>query len=114
MKAANVLTTREASMRLGISLRRLMALLAEGKLPGSYKVGLIRQIPEGAVEDRIKEKARFYAAHNRLCAENMGANKNFSSGSSGTRFQIRRAEFYRCWQCCEIRYNCRLNQGRSG
>ena len=28
--------------------------------------------------------------------------------------RIRRAEFYRCWRCCEIRYNCRLNQGRNG
>jgi excisionase family DNA binding protein len=65
MRAANVLTTREASLRLGISLRRLMALLAEEKLPGSYKVGLIWQIPQTAVEDRIKEKVRFYAAHNR-------------------------------------------------
>jgi excisionase family DNA binding protein len=65
MKAANVLTTREASLRLGISMRRLMALLAEGKLSGSYKVGLIWQIPQSAVEDRMKAKARSYAAHSR-------------------------------------------------
>lgn len=61
MKAANVLTTREAALKLGISIRRLMALLAEGRLPGSYKIGLIWQIPLGAIETRIKEKARFYA-----------------------------------------------------
>ena len=65
MKAANVLTTRQAAIRLGVSLRRLMALLAQGKLPGSYKVGLIWQIPQAAVEDRMKQKVRFYAAHNR-------------------------------------------------
>lgn len=65
MKAANVLTTREASLRLGISLRRLMALLAEGKLPGSYKIGLIWQIPQGAVETRIKERERFYGQRKR-------------------------------------------------
>jgi len=61
MKAANVFSTREAAMKLGISLRRLMGLLAEGKLPGSYKVGLMWQIPQSAVEARIRERERFYA-----------------------------------------------------
>jgi excisionase family DNA binding protein len=61
MKAANVLTTREAALRLNISIRRLMSLLAEGRLPGSYKVGLIWQIPLSAIETRTREKARFYA-----------------------------------------------------
>lgn len=61
VKAANIMTTREAALRLSISLRRLMALLAEGKLPGSYKVGLIWQIPQSAVEARIRERERFYA-----------------------------------------------------
>jgi hypothetical protein len=61
MKAANLLTTREAALRLGISIRRLMALLAEGRLPGSYKIGLIWQIPMGAIEARSREKVRFYA-----------------------------------------------------
>jgi excisionase family DNA binding protein len=64
MKAANVLTTREAALRLGISIRRLMALLAEGRLPGAYKVGLIWQIPQAAIETRVKEKAKFYARRN--------------------------------------------------
>ena len=57
-----VLTTREAQVVLGISLRRLMALLAEGKLPGSYKVGLLWQIPQSAIEARRREVAKFFAA----------------------------------------------------
>lgn len=65
VKAANVLTTREAALKLGISLRRLMALLAEGKLPGSYKVGLMWQVPQSAVEARIKQRERFYAERKR-------------------------------------------------
>lgn len=65
MKAPNLLTTREAALRLAISIRRLMALLAEGKLPGSYKVGLIWQIPQSAVETRIRERERFYAGRKR-------------------------------------------------
>ena len=65
MRAANVFSTREAAMKLGISLRRLMGLLAEGKLAGSYKVGLIWQIPLGAVEARIRERDRFYARRKR-------------------------------------------------
>jgi hypothetical protein len=65
MKATNILTTREAGLKLGISLRRLMALLAEGKLPGSYKVGLIWQIPHAAIESRISEKAGFNARRKR-------------------------------------------------
>jgi hypothetical protein len=56
-----VLNTREAQVALGISWRRLMALLAEGKLPGSYKVGLLWQIPESAIEARRREVAKFYA-----------------------------------------------------
>lgn len=65
MKAANVLTTREAALKLGISLRRLMALLAEGKLPGSYKIGLVWQIPQSAIETRTRERERFYARRKR-------------------------------------------------
>jgi excisionase family DNA binding protein len=64
VKAANILTTRQAALKLGISLRRLMALLAEGKLPGSYKVGLIWQIPQAAIETRMREKAGLYAGRN--------------------------------------------------
>lgn len=61
MKRTNILTAREAALKLGISLRRLMSLMAEGRLPGSYKVGLIWQIPLSAVEARIREREMFYA-----------------------------------------------------
>lgn len=57
-----VLTTREAQAELGISWRRLMALLAEGKLPGSYKLGLLWQIPQSAIEARRRQLTKFYAA----------------------------------------------------
>ena len=50
-----VLTTREAQTVLGISQRRLMALLAEGKLPGSYKLGLQWQIPPAAIQARVRQ-----------------------------------------------------------
>ena len=65
MKDANILTSRKAAFWLGISLRRLMALLAEGKLPGSYKLGLIWQIPQSTVEARIRERERFYGGRKR-------------------------------------------------
>jgi excisionase family DNA binding protein len=65
MRAANVLTTREAALKLGVSIRRLMALLAEGKLPGSYKVGLIWQIPQKAIETRFREKEVSFARRKR-------------------------------------------------
>lgn len=61
MRTTNVMTTREAALRLGISIRRLMSLLAEGKLPGAYKIGLIWQIPVSAVETRTREMAKFYS-----------------------------------------------------
>ncbi len=57
----DVMTTREAAARLGISLRRLMALIAAGKLPGSFKVGLLRYIPREVVEARLRWKERRYA-----------------------------------------------------
>ncbi len=63
MKSSNVFTTREAALTLSISVRRLMTLLAEGKLPGSYKVGLIWQIPQGAVEARMRERTKRRAGH---------------------------------------------------
>jgi len=61
----NFATTREAASELGISLRRLMTLLAEGKLPGSYKLGLVWQIPQSALDVRVKELERFYAGRRR-------------------------------------------------
>ena len=60
-----VLTTREAQIALGISRRWLMALLAEGKLPGSYKLGLQWQIPPSAIKARAFELARSRASRSR-------------------------------------------------
>jgi excisionase family DNA binding protein len=59
----NVMTTREACERLRISLRRLQVLLAEGKLPGSYKLGMQRFIPSKAVEARIRQVEKWRASH---------------------------------------------------
>jgi excisionase family DNA binding protein len=57
------MTTKEACQRLGIGLRRLQVLLAEGKLPGSYKVGLLRFIPKRSVEKRAQEVAEWRRIH---------------------------------------------------
>lgn len=59
----DALTTRQACEHLDIGLRRLQVLLAEGKLPGSFKVGLQRFIPRAAVEARIREVAKWRARH---------------------------------------------------
>jgi len=50
--ARMVLTVRQAAERLGVGIRQVLTLLYEGKLPGSYKLGLQWQIPEEAVEAR--------------------------------------------------------------
>jgi excisionase family DNA binding protein len=57
----HALTTREACEHLDIGLRRLQVLLAEGKLTGSFKVGLQRFIPREAIEARILEVAKWKA-----------------------------------------------------
>jgi len=64
-QTSDALTTKEACMRLGIGLRRLQVLLAEGKLPGSFKVGLQRLIPRKAVEARMLEVSKWRAGHGR-------------------------------------------------
>ena len=53
----DALTVREACGRLGVSRRHLMHLIAAGKLPGSYKLGLLRFIPRESVEQRAREAA---------------------------------------------------------
>ncbi|MFZ0461895.1 MAG: helix-turn-helix domain-containing protein [Candidatus Acidiferrales bacterium] len=47
-----VLTVRQAAGTLGVGIRHILTLLYEGKLPGSYKLGLQWQIPEEAIEAR--------------------------------------------------------------
>jgi excisionase family DNA binding protein len=49
------LTTREASAVLGVSIRQILTLLYEGKLPG-HKVGMVWQIPASAVEQRLEAR----------------------------------------------------------
>jgi excisionase family DNA binding protein len=52
--AKTVLTVRQAAEVLGVGMRHVLTLLYEGKLPGSYKLGLQWQIPEEAVKARQK------------------------------------------------------------
>ncbi len=51
-KARTIFTVRQAAQSLGVGIRQVLTLLYEGKLPGSYKLGLQWQIPEGAIEAR--------------------------------------------------------------
>jgi excisionase family DNA binding protein len=48
--ARSVLTVRQAAGTLGVGIRHILTLLYEGKLPGSYKLGMQWQIPEAAVK----------------------------------------------------------------
>lgn len=50
--AKTVLTVRQVAEVLGVGMRHVLTLLYEGKLPGSYKLGLQWQIPEDAVMAR--------------------------------------------------------------
>jgi excisionase family DNA binding protein len=63
MTQIDVMTTNEACERLGIGLRRLQVLLAEGKIPGSFKLGLQRLIPRKAVEARVRQVDKWRAGH---------------------------------------------------
>jgi len=47
-----VLTVRQAAEALSVGIRHVLTLLYEGKLPGSYKLGLQWQIPEEAIKAR--------------------------------------------------------------
>jgi excisionase family DNA binding protein len=58
-----MMTTKQAAERLGISLRHLMHLIAQGKLPGSYKLGMQRFIPSKAVEARVRQVEKWRASH---------------------------------------------------
>ncbi|HEV2422028.1 MAG TPA: helix-turn-helix domain-containing protein [Candidatus Acidoferrales bacterium] len=53
-KARSVLTVRQAAGLLHVGIRHILTLLYEGKLPGSYKLGLQWQIPEEAVKARAR------------------------------------------------------------
>ena len=49
------MTTREVSAALGVSIRHVLTLLYEGKLPAK-KVGMVWQISASAVQQRLKER----------------------------------------------------------
>lgn len=51
-KLRTVLTVKQAAQALGVGMRHVLTLLYEGKLPGSYKLGLQWQIPEEAIKAR--------------------------------------------------------------
>ena len=63
--AREALTVRETAAKLGVSIRQVMALINEGKLPGTYKFGLIRLIPKHAIEDRIRRVQEWKVSHGR-------------------------------------------------
>ncbi len=50
------ISTREAAAILGVSIRHVLTLLYEKKLPAK-KVGMVWRIPASAVEQRQKRKA---------------------------------------------------------
>lgn len=62
-RLGGVMTTKQAAERLGISLRHLMFLIAQGELPGSFKLGMQRFIPCKAVEARIRHVEKWKASH---------------------------------------------------
>jgi excisionase family DNA binding protein len=50
------MSTRETAAALGVSIRHVLTLLYEKKLPAK-KVGMVWRIPASAVEQRQKGKA---------------------------------------------------------
>lgn len=46
----DALTVRQTAERLGVTQRYIMMLIAEGKLEGSFKLGMQRFVPRSAVE----------------------------------------------------------------
>jgi excisionase family DNA binding protein len=59
----DVLTVRETAAKLGVSIRQVMTLIADGKLAGTYKLGLMRLIPKQTVEHRIHQVEQWKASH---------------------------------------------------
>jgi len=49
----NTMTTREAAAALGVSIRHVLTLLYEGRLPAARKVGMIWQIPTKSIQQRL-------------------------------------------------------------
>jgi hypothetical protein len=58
----NYMTTKEASLKWGISDRRIRILCTEGKIKGAVKIGRNWSVPSDAmkpIDNRIKMKSRF-------------------------------------------------------
>lgn len=53
-----LMTSTEASARLGVSTRRIGQLVRDGRLPGAAKVGRDLMIPETAVENEEARRGR--------------------------------------------------------
>jgi excisionase family DNA binding protein len=49
------MTTRQAAAALGVSIRHILTLLYEGKLPAARKVGMMWQIPTEAIQRRLTQ-----------------------------------------------------------
>jgi excisionase family DNA binding protein len=54
--ANQTMSTREAAAALGVSIRHVLTLLYEKKLPAK-KVGMVWSIPVSAIEQRLKGKS---------------------------------------------------------
>lgn len=56
MNAKDLVTTSEAARMLGTTRRNVYEQIADGKLPGTVKVGLQRLIPRKAVEELLQKR----------------------------------------------------------
>jgi excisionase family DNA binding protein len=56
-------TIREVASKLDVTRRHVMWLIEQGKLPGSYKFGMLRLIPKQAVEARLRHNKQGKARH---------------------------------------------------
>jgi excisionase family DNA binding protein len=56
-------TVLEAASKLDVTRRHVMWLIQQGRLPGSYKFGMLRLIPKQAVEARLRHNRQRKARH---------------------------------------------------
>jgi excisionase family DNA binding protein len=61
--AKDFVTTSEAAQMLGTTRRNVYEQIADGKLPGTVKVGLQRLIPREAVQEHLRKREKNVAAH---------------------------------------------------
>jgi excisionase family DNA binding protein len=60
--AKDFVTTSEAAQMLGTTRRNVYEQIADGKLPGTIKVGLQRLIPREAVQEYLRKRKETLAA----------------------------------------------------